>query len=58
MSAHINQLIQDEIAQEQAHYHATLLRTLLLMGLPCWPPCLAAGGFPAGSCAPSASYSR
>ncbi|MNO87375.1 Methyl-accepting chemotaxis protein CtpH [compost metagenome] len=32
LSAHINQLIQQEIAQEQAHYHATLLQTLLLMG--------------------------
>jgi methyl-accepting chemotaxis protein len=32
LSAHINQLIQEEIAQEQAHYHATLLQTLLLMG--------------------------
>ena len=31
LSAHINQLIQQEIAQEQAHYHATLLQTLLLM---------------------------
>ncbi|OZG40460.1 methyl-accepting chemotaxis protein [Aeromonas sp. A35_P] len=31
MSAHVNQLIQAEIAEEQAHYHATLLRTLLLM---------------------------
>ena len=30
MSAHINQLTQSELAQEQAHYHATLLRTLLL----------------------------
>jgi methyl-accepting chemotaxis protein len=31
MSAHVNQLIQAEIAEEEAHYHATLLRTLLLM---------------------------
>ncbi|HDX8403347.1 methyl-accepting chemotaxis protein [Aeromonas dhakensis] len=31
MSAHVNQLILAEIAEEQAHYHATLLRTLLLM---------------------------
>ena len=31
LSAHINQLIQQEIAQEQAHYHATLLQTLLLV---------------------------
>ncbi|QSE73058.1 methyl-accepting chemotaxis protein [Aeromonas media] len=31
LSAHINQLIQQEIALEQAHYHATLLQTLLLM---------------------------
>ncbi|MFM4835427.1 methyl-accepting chemotaxis protein [Aeromonas veronii] len=30
MSAHINQLIQQELAEEQAHYDATLLRTLLL----------------------------
>ncbi|WP_421258760.1 methyl-accepting chemotaxis protein [Aeromonas sp. 600886] len=30
MSAHINQLIQQELADEQAHYDATLLRTLLL----------------------------
>ncbi|MFQ2863286.1 methyl-accepting chemotaxis protein [Aeromonas caviae] len=32
MSVHINQLTQTEIAEEQAHYRATLLRTLLLMG--------------------------
>ena len=31
LSAHINQLIQQEIALEQAHYQATLLQTLLLM---------------------------
>ena len=30
MSAHINQLIQQELAEDQAHYDATLLRTLLL----------------------------
>nr|WP_269440454.1 methyl-accepting chemotaxis protein [Aeromonas veronii] len=30
MSAHINQLIQQELVEEQAHYDATLLRTLLL----------------------------
>ncbi|MEB6606337.1 methyl-accepting chemotaxis protein [Aeromonas sanarellii] len=32
LSAHISQLSQQEIALEQAHYHATLLQTLLLMG--------------------------
>ena len=32
MSVHINQLTQTEIAEEQAHDRATLLRTLLLMG--------------------------
>ncbi|MFC5707648.1 methyl-accepting chemotaxis protein [Aeromonas eucrenophila] len=32
MSAHVNQLILADIAEEEAHYHATLLRTLLLMG--------------------------
>ncbi|MGB6190129.1 MAG: methyl-accepting chemotaxis protein [Aeromonas molluscorum] len=32
LSIHINQLTQQEIAQEQAHYRATLLQTLLLMG--------------------------
>ncbi len=31
MSARINQLIQTEIAEEEAHYNATLLRTLLMM---------------------------
>ncbi|MFM4941790.1 methyl-accepting chemotaxis protein [Aeromonas bivalvium] len=31
LSAHINRLSQQEIAQEQAHYRATLLQTLLLM---------------------------
>ena len=30
MSAHINQPTQQELAEEQAHYDATLLRTLLL----------------------------
>ena len=34
MSVHINQLTQTEIAEEQAHDRATLLRTLLLMGAP------------------------
>ncbi|TFF76971.1 methyl-accepting chemotaxis protein [Aeromonas taiwanensis] len=33
MSGHINQLIQAEIAEEQDHYHATLLRTLLMMAV-------------------------
>ncbi|MFM4702582.1 methyl-accepting chemotaxis protein [Aeromonas bivalvium] len=31
LSAHINRLSQQEIAQEQAHYRATLLQTLLMM---------------------------
>ncbi|MGY3870287.1 methyl-accepting chemotaxis protein [Aeromonas crassostreae] len=31
LSAHINLLSQQEIAQEQAHYRATLLQTLLMM---------------------------
>ncbi|MDM5135880.1 methyl-accepting chemotaxis protein [Aeromonas salmonicida] len=31
MSARINQLIQTEITEEEAHYNATLLRTLLMM---------------------------
>jgi methyl-accepting chemotaxis protein len=31
LSAHINQLTQQEIALEQAHYRATLLQTLLMM---------------------------
>ena len=32
MSAHVNQLILADIAEEEAHYQASLLRTLLLMG--------------------------